>query len=255
MAEETAAEEQEQGSQQEEKTSTMDRLKGRLKELTGNDSEDETTSSKTEDSGAEDSGAEDGSSEGEGSDEEAASGEQEDDKELVGGYDLDEVDTQKPTQDDDEARAQINKLERDGPPEKLADWPRGKAMYLTFSGAEGEATYEEAETKKLGPSSTRHHADGSVEVQGEMVEDPSPYKGDKSVFEESEELGMDKGAKGGDEDAESEEGEGSSDAEGSSGEEPQGQSDGSSGAESQTDGSGGAEQEESQSERESAEAS
>jgi len=46
------------------------------------------------------------------------------------------------------------------------------------SGAEGEEGYDEAATQKLGPSSLRHHEDGSVTIEGEEVDDPEEYKGE-----------------------------------------------------------------------------
>jgi hypothetical protein len=239
MAEKQAVDAQENDSQAQQEDSTFGRLKSRVKDLVGKDSEEESNgaeakgegSSEAEGSAGEgDEGSGDAEAKGEAEDGEQASSEGgeegdsevEDDSESTeaegesGGYDLDDVDPSDPTEDDDLAQAQIDKLERDGPPENLGDWPTGKAMYLTFGGAEGEATYEEAASAQLGPSSTRHHADGSVEVQGEMVDDASPYKGEKSVFDEADEIGMDKGAKtGGDE----EEGDDSGEGESSGGEE------------------------------------
>ena len=37
---------------------------------------------------------------------------------------------------------------------------------------------DEAATQKLGPSSLRHHEDGSVTIEGEEVDDPEEYKGE-----------------------------------------------------------------------------
>jgi hypothetical protein len=136
----------------------------------------------------------------------------------IGDVKIDEVDPSEPTQEDDVAAAQMRKLEKEGPPEALGDWPRGKAMYLTFGGSEGGEGYEDGSPRQMGPSSLRHYPDGSVEVQGEMVDNPEDYKAEQTVTEEAEELGMDKGAKSEDDESEdsgeSAEGEDSPSAEG-----------------------------------------
>jgi hypothetical protein len=75
------------------------------------------------------------------------------------------------------AKEKIKALE-DDPPEKLEDWPSDEAKYETFGGPEHETSYEEAATAKLGPSNVRHLDDGSVEVDGEKVENPEEFKGD-----------------------------------------------------------------------------
>jgi hypothetical protein len=80
-------------------------------------------------------------------------------------------------QEREEAKREIEKLE-DSPPEKLEDWPEGKAKYETFGGKEGEHAYHEGPEQNLGPDSLRHHEDGSVTVRGEEVDDPDAYKGD-----------------------------------------------------------------------------
>jgi hypothetical protein len=79
-------------------------------------------------------------------------------------------------QEVDEAKEEVKKLE-ENPPEKLEDWPSGKAKYETFGGPEHETSYEEAATSKLGPADVRHHEGGKVTVAGEEV-DPDEYKGD-----------------------------------------------------------------------------
>ncbi len=76
----------------------------------------------------------------------------------------------------DDAKRQIEELEEGDPPEKLEDWPEGRAKYLTFGGPEGTAGYDEGPTRKLGPSSLEHHEDGSVTIEGEPVDDPGEYK-------------------------------------------------------------------------------
>lgn len=77
----------------------------------------------------------------------------------------------------EEAKQEIRQLEED-PPEKLEDWPDGKAKYETFGGPEGEHSYDEGPEANLGPDSVRHHDDGSVEVSGEKVDDPDEFKGE-----------------------------------------------------------------------------
>lgn len=82
-------------------------------------------------------------------------------------------------QDVEAARREMHELEEGEPPEKLEDWPDGKAKYLTYGGPEGTAGYEEGPTRKLGPSSLEHHEDGSVTIDGEPVDDPERYKGER----------------------------------------------------------------------------
>jgi hypothetical protein len=79
----------------------------------------------------------------------------------------------------EEARKQMEELEEGDPPENLEEWPDGKAKYLTYGGPEGTAGYDEGPTRKLGPSSLEHHADGSVSIEGEKVDDPERYKGER----------------------------------------------------------------------------
>ena len=78
----------------------------------------------------------------------------------------------------EEAKEVMSELEQGDPPKDLADWPGGKAKYQTYGGPEGEEGYDEAATQKLGPSSLRHHEDGSVTIEGEEVDDPDEYKGE-----------------------------------------------------------------------------
>lgn len=77
------------------------------------------------------------------------------------------------------AKEEMRRLEKEGPPEKLEDWPTGKAKYETFGGPEGQDhAYHEGPEQQLGPDSLRHREDGSVEVAGDEVDDPSEYKGE-----------------------------------------------------------------------------
>ena len=84
---------------------------------------------------------------------------------------------QKSKQESEDAREEIKALE-ENPPDKLEDWPGGKAMYETFGGPSEEKGYEEAATAKLGPSGLRRFEDGSIEIDGEKVDNPDDYKGD-----------------------------------------------------------------------------
>jgi hypothetical protein len=79
--------------------------------------------------------------------------------------------------EEQELQETMEKLQED-PPEKLEDWPEGKAKYETFGGPEGEHGYHEGPEEKLGPSSLRFHEDGRVEVAGDEVDDPDQYKGE-----------------------------------------------------------------------------
>ena len=76
-----------------------------------------------------------------------------------------------------EAKEKIKQLEEE-PPEKLEDWPEDEAKYETYGGPEGEHSYDEGPEAKLGPSSLRHHEDGSISIEGEEVDDPEKYKGE-----------------------------------------------------------------------------
>ena len=77
----------------------------------------------------------------------------------------------------EQAKQEVKDLE-DDPPQKLEDWPTGKAMYETFGGGDGEHGYHEGPEMNLGPDSLRHFDDGSVEVKGEKVDDAEKYKGE-----------------------------------------------------------------------------
>jgi hypothetical protein len=82
------------------------------------------------------------------------------------------------SEDTEQAREQMRRLEEEGPPDKLEDWPDGKAKYQTFGGPEGESGYEEGPTRELGPSNVRYHEDGKITVGGEEVEDPDAFRGE-----------------------------------------------------------------------------
>src|SRR4051794_214274 len=78
----------------------------------------------------------------------------------------------------EQAKQEMSELEEGDPPKDLADWPGGKAKYLTYGGPDGGESYDDGATAKLGPSSLRHHEDGNVTIEGEEVDDPSEFKGD-----------------------------------------------------------------------------
>ncbi|HEX8102271.1 MAG TPA: hypothetical protein VF533_06655 [Solirubrobacteraceae bacterium] len=80
-------------------------------------------------------------------------------------------------QESEEAKEEMKKLEED-PPDRLEDWPGGKAKYETFGGASEDTGYEEGATAKLGPSGLRRFEDGSIEIDGEKVDNPDDYKGE-----------------------------------------------------------------------------
>jgi hypothetical protein len=85
---------------------------------------------------------------------------------------------QREGQEVEEARETMQQLEEGDPPEKLEDWPGGKAKYQTYGGPDSETGYEDGATAKLGPSNLRHHEDGTVTIDGEEVENPDEYKGE-----------------------------------------------------------------------------
>src|SRR5918994_2736606 len=78
----------------------------------------------------------------------------------------------------EEAKKVMEDIEEGDPPEKLEDWPGGKAKYQTYGGPDAESGYEDGATAKLGPSNLRHHEDGSVTIDGEEVDSPDEYKGE-----------------------------------------------------------------------------
>jgi hypothetical protein len=95
-----------------------------------------------------------------------------------GDQDDDEVaKARKAAEEEEQAKKKVKELE-ENPPENLEDWPDDKAKYETFGGAEGDESYEDSVTSKLGPSSLRYRDDGGVEIEGEEVDDPDDYKSD-----------------------------------------------------------------------------
>ena len=73
------------------------------------------------------------------------------------------------------AREKVEALE-DDPPTNLEDWPDDEGKYVTFGGGEGDHGYDEGPERNLGPSSVRRHEDGSVEIDGEPVDNPEDFK-------------------------------------------------------------------------------
>src|SRR3954452_11101327 len=79
----------------------------------------------------------------------------------------------------EQAKKQMEEIEEGDPPEKLEDWPGGKAKYQTYGGPDsGEGGYEDGAPAQLAPSTLRHHEDGSVTIDGEEVDNPDEYKGE-----------------------------------------------------------------------------
>ena len=100
------------------------------------------------------------------------------DPDAGGDDDSAQAAAQREEQEVEEARKVMSELEEGDPPEKLEDWPGGKAKYQTYGGPDGGESYDDGATHKLGPSSLRHHEDGSVTIEGEEVDDPDEYKGE-----------------------------------------------------------------------------
>ena len=77
----------------------------------------------------------------------------------------------------EQAKEEIESLEQaDELPRDLSEWPSGPAKYETF-GKDDEA-YGDGATEKLGPPNLERHADGSVSIDGEKVDNPDDYKGE-----------------------------------------------------------------------------
>lgn len=86
--------------------------------------------------------------------------------------------SEEPRTDQDEKLDEKTREIEENPPENLEDWPDDDSKYKTMGGAEGNESYDEGPTSKLGPSGVRHHEDGSVSVDGEKVDDPDEFKGE-----------------------------------------------------------------------------
>ena len=80
----------------------------------------------------------------------------------------------------EQAKQEIEELEQaDELPKDISDWPSGPAKYETF-GKDDDA-YGEGATEKLGPANLERHADGSVTIDGEKVDNPDDHKGEPIV--------------------------------------------------------------------------
>lgn len=80
----------------------------------------------------------------------------------------------------EQAQKEIAELEQaDELPQEISDWPSGPAKYETF-GKDDDA-YGDGATEKLGPANLQRHADGSVSIDGEKVDNPEDYKGEPIV--------------------------------------------------------------------------
>ena len=82
----------------------------------------------------------------------------------------------KKEEESEQAKEEMRKLEEGDLPDDLDGWPSGPAKYETF-GLNDDA-YGEGATSKLGPANLQRHADGSVSIDGEKVDDPDEYKGE-----------------------------------------------------------------------------
>src|SRR3954468_9862562 len=70
------------------------------------------------------------------------------------------------------AKEEMRDLEAGDPPEKLEDWPDGKAKYETYGGPDSESSYDEGPPPKPAPADLEYREDGSIEIGGEKVENP-----------------------------------------------------------------------------------
>ena len=77
----------------------------------------------------------------------------------------------------EQAQEEMKELENsDDLPADIGEWPDGPAKYETF-GKDDDA-YGDGATEKLGPANLERHADGSVSIDGEKVDNPDDYKGE-----------------------------------------------------------------------------
>src|SRR3954452_16329872 len=74
------------------------------------------------------------------------------------------------------AKEEMRELEDGDPPEKLEDWPDGKAKYETYGGPGSESSYDEARPSERAPPDLDNKEDGSIEIAGEKVDTPDAYK-------------------------------------------------------------------------------
>ena len=77
----------------------------------------------------------------------------------------------------EKAQQEMKELEEaDELPRDISEWPDGPAKYETFG--KDDAAYGEGATEKLGPANLERHADGSITIDGEKVDNPDEYKGE-----------------------------------------------------------------------------
>ena len=80
-------------------------------------------------------------------------------------------------QEFEKAKEEMRELEEGDPPEKLEDWPDGKAKYETYGGPDSESGYDEGPTAKLGPADLEYQEDGSIEIEGREGRQPRRLQG------------------------------------------------------------------------------
>jgi hypothetical protein len=79
---------------------------------------------------------------------------------------------------EEEADETMRELEEgDDVPTDPSDWPSGAAKYRTF-GVNEDEPFGEGLSAKLGPSDVKRNSDGSVEIQGEEVDNPDDHRGE-----------------------------------------------------------------------------
>jgi hypothetical protein len=84
---------------------------------------------------------------------------------------------QEKEEESEQAQKEMEELEQaDELPQEPSDWPSGPAKYETFG--KDDAAYGDGATEKLGPANLQRHADGSVTIDGEEVDNPDDYKGE-----------------------------------------------------------------------------
>jgi hypothetical protein len=84
---------------------------------------------------------------------------------------------QEKERENEHAAEEMRALEGGVAPTKLSDWPSGPAKYLTY-GNDDDEVYGVGVTAKLGPANLERFGDGSVEIDGENVDNPDDYKGE-----------------------------------------------------------------------------
>src|SRR3954465_1577253 len=81
-------------------------------------------------------------------------------------------------QEFEKAKEEMRELEDGDPPEKLEDWPDGKAKYETYGGPDSQSGYDGGPPSKLAPADPEYREDGSIEIGGEKVDTPEDYRGE-----------------------------------------------------------------------------